>query len=90
MPLLLLLLACELPEENGFVVDNVEPMPPLMTAAEFRAHHGIAQYVAPPPVTGDPQEEQPTQKDIFEDLKFEDGPQLELKRDIPWKEDAED
>ena len=35
-------------------------------------------------------EEQPTSKDIFEDLEIEeDAPPLELKRDIPWKEGGE-
>ena len=71
-------------------MNNVEPIPPLMTAVEFRVHYGLAQYVTPPPVIGEPQEEQPTQKDIFEDLELENGPQLELKRDIPWNENTEE
>jgi hypothetical protein len=79
---------CDLPEGGGVIVNNVEPVPPIMTAAEFREHHGLPQYVAPAAVAGEPQEQQAAAKDIFEDLEFEDEPPIELKRDTPTGEES--
>jgi hypothetical protein len=80
---------CSLPEDGGVVSEVVEPTPPLMTTAEFRIAHHLPQYVAPVPVEGESQPELPAQKDIFADLDLEEGPQVELNRDIPWKDDEE-
>jgi hypothetical protein len=60
-----------------------------MTAAEFQAHHNLPQYLPPAVAQGEPQEEQPTAKDIFEDLDIIDEPPMELKRDIPMQQDED-
>lgn len=81
---------CEVPEDGGILAQVTDAMEAPITAEEFQALHNLPQYVAPVPIEGEPREDQPTSKDIFEDLKFEqDAQPLELKRDIPWKEGEE-
>jgi hypothetical protein len=81
---------CDVPENGGILAHVIGAMGTPITATEFRMFHDLPQYIAPAPVEGEPQEEQSTSKDIFEDLEYEeDTTPLDLKRDIPWKKGEE-
>ncbi len=70
---------CELPEDGGVIVNNVMPVAPVMTATEFREHHGVPQYVAAAPDAGEQQEGHPAAGDFIDELEFEDEPMTDIR-----------
>jgi hypothetical protein len=68
---------CGLPEAGGVLARVIEPVGEPMTAAAFRAHHGLPQYVAIPPAEA----LAPEEADLYAGYELETGPQIDPQRD---------